>query len=182
MNRLTQPQGGRGDYLASTEELIDEMVATVRTGNRPAERADCAQRAVNPRIRKVIDLMRENVSREICFDDLAAEAGMSRPHLFALFKERPTSGPTSLGTSSGERSVRMLHQDGHKMYALAADLGFTDEGRSRGSSAATSGYPHSSIAPPSPAWALPSWTPTRWSSGRRAPCDGFVRSSWRSTG
>ena len=129
VDRLTQPQAQRGDYLASTEELIDEMVTAVRTGNRRAERADCGQRAVDPRIRRVIDLMRENVSRRICFDHLAAEAGLSRPHFFALFKEKTDVTPNVYWNMLRvNEACRMLHQDGHKMYALAADLGFTNEG------------------------------------------------------
>jgi AraC family transcriptional regulator len=129
VDRLTLPQAERGDCLASTEELIDEMVAAVRTGNRPAERADYGQRAVDPRIHRVIDLMRENVSRRICFDHLAAEAGLSRPHFFALFKEKTDVTPNVYWNMLRvNEACRMLHQAGHKMYALAADLGFTNEG------------------------------------------------------
>ncbi len=129
VERLTQPQAGRGDALASTEELIDDMVAAVRTGDRPAERADYGQRAVDPRIRRVIDLMQENVSRRICFDHLAAEAGLSRPNFFALFKENTGVTPNVYWNMLRvNEACRMLHQAEYKMYALAADLGFTNEG------------------------------------------------------
>jgi AraC-like DNA-binding protein len=129
VDRLTQPQAQRGDALASTEALIDDMVGAARTGDRPAERPDYGQRADDPRIRKVIDLMRENVTRRICFDDLAAEAGLSRPNLFALFKEKTDVTPNVYWNMLRvNEACRMLHQAGYKMYALAADLGFTNEG------------------------------------------------------
>ena len=105
------------------------MAAAARTGNRPVERVDYGQRTDDPRIRRAIELMRENVSRRICFDNLAAEAGLSRPHFFALFKEKTDVTPNVYWNMLRvNEACRMLHQAEQKMYALAADLGFSNEG------------------------------------------------------
>ena len=82
---------------------------------------------------------------------------MSRPNLFALFKEKTDVTPNVYWNMLRvNEACRMLHQDGYKMYALAADLGFTNEGNFSRFFRSHVGVSHSPIVPPSPALAPPS--------------------------
>jgi AraC-like DNA-binding protein len=129
VGRLALPEADRHACLGGIEELIDELVGSVRSASRGDGRVAGGLRPIDPRIHRAIELMESNVSRRICFDSLAAEVGLSRPHFFALFKEQMEVTPNVYWNMlRASEACRMLRQAENKMYALAVDLGFTTEG------------------------------------------------------
>ena len=111
------------------ERLIDNLF---EAGN-----ALCPRRSHRPdgpalldfRVRKAIDLMKQNVCERISFDDMARSVGLSRPHFFALFKEQTNLTPNVYWNSLRmEEALRQLQWSQEPLISVACNLGFTTPG------------------------------------------------------
>ena len=81
------------------------------------------------RVRKAIQLMKENVCERICFDDVARSVGLSRPHFFALFKEQTNLTPNVYwNTLRMQEALRQLQGSEASLISVACNLGFTTQG------------------------------------------------------
>lgn len=77
------------------------------------------------RIRRAIDFMRENVGQSFTFDDVACEAGLSRPHFFALFKENTNLTPNMFYSALRmESAYRTMPLNDYPITNISGELGF----------------------------------------------------------
>ena len=81
------------------------------------------------RLLKAIELMRANVCERICFDEVAKNVGLSRPHFFALFKEQTSLTPNVYwNTLRMQEALRQLQWSSEPLTSVAWNLGFTTQG------------------------------------------------------
>ena len=82
--------------------------------------------AMDPRTRKVIRFMRENLARDFAMEDLAAHAGLSRAHLFTLF-QRDTHVTPAVYTNvlRFEAAIECLSHSSEPVGDVAQYLGFS---------------------------------------------------------
>lgn len=85
--------------------------------------------AIDPRIRQVIALMKEDIAHHLDMDMLAARAGLSRAHFFALFQRDTQVTPlVYANVLRFEAAVQRLTQGNQPVGELAHDLGFSAPG------------------------------------------------------
>jgi len=85
--------------------------------------------ATDPRIRQAITLMRQDVGRELDMDSLAAQAGLSRAHFFALFQRDTQVTPlVYANVLRFEAAVQRLTQTQASVGDVAHGLGFSAPG------------------------------------------------------
>ena len=78
---------------------------------------------------KAIELMRANVRERICFDEVARNVGLSRPHFFALFKGETSLTPNVYwNTLRMQEALRQLQWSREPLTSVAWNLGFTTQG------------------------------------------------------
>lgn len=82
--------------------------------------------SLDPRTRKVIAHMRENLARDFDMDDLAAHAGLSRAHFFSLFHRDTQVTPlVYANVLRFEAAVDRLSHSSEPVGTVAHDLGFS---------------------------------------------------------
>ena len=80
------------------------------------------------RIRKSIRLMRERVGDEIALEQVAQDAGLSRPHFFKLFRQNIGVTPNIyLNTLRMENSIDRLTCTDDTITSIGLDLGFSSQ-------------------------------------------------------
>ncbi|MCC0029902.1 MAG: helix-turn-helix transcriptional regulator [Brucellaceae bacterium] len=80
------------------------------------------------RIRNSMRLMRERVGDELVLDDIARDAGLSRPHFFKLFRQNIGLTPNMyLNTLKMETSLDRLTMTGDPITSIGLDLGFSSQ-------------------------------------------------------
>lgn len=85
--------------------------------------------ATDPRIRRAIALMREDLGRELDVDVLATRTGLSRAHFFALFQRDTQVTPlVYANVLRFEAAVRRLTQGDAAVGDVAHELGFSAPG------------------------------------------------------
>lgn len=85
--------------------------------------------AMDPRIRRAIALMREDLGREFDVGALAHRSGLSRAHFFALFQRDTQVTPlVYANVLRFEAAVRRLTSGTDSVATVAHDLGFTAPG------------------------------------------------------
>jgi AraC family transcriptional regulator len=85
--------------------------------------------AIDPRTRKVIRHMRDNLSRDFDMDDLATHAGLSRSHFFSLFHRDTQVTPlVYANVLRFEAAVDRLSQSSAPVGDVSHDLGFSAAG------------------------------------------------------
>ena len=117
------------DELAAyeIERLVDSLIDAADCRVPSARRAGAP--ALDHRLRKAIQLMRENVCERMSLDDVARSVGLSRPHFFALFKEQTNLTPNVYwNTLRMEEAVRQLQWSREPLISVACNLGFTTQG------------------------------------------------------
>jgi AraC-like DNA-binding protein len=78
------------------------------------------------RVRKSIVLMSENLGSEIELDEVARNAGLSRPHFYKLFRRQTGVTPNIyLNTLRMEKAVERIGQTGQSITEIAYQLGFS---------------------------------------------------------
>jgi AraC family transcriptional regulator len=110
------------------ERFIDHVMDTADAA-RPRDAARMSRGASDFRIRKALALMEANVGERICFDEVARNVGLSRPHFFALFKEQMSVTPNVYwNTLRIAEAMRCLQSSDETMISVACNLGFTSQG------------------------------------------------------
>lgn len=85
--------------------------------------------AMDPRIRQAIALMKQDTAHELDIDALAARAGVSRAHFFALFQRDTQVTPlVYANVLRFEAAVKRLTHGNESLGELAHDLGFSAPG------------------------------------------------------
>ena len=80
------------------------------------------------RIRKTIMLMKERVAATINLDEIASEAGLSRPHFYRLFRENVGITPNVyLNTLRMELAIEKLVTTDQAVTSIGLDLGFASQ-------------------------------------------------------
>jgi AraC-like DNA-binding protein len=80
------------------------------------------------RIRNSIELMSRRVGDALVLDEIAREAGLSRPHFYKLFREHVGLTPNIyLNTLKMEASIDRLTQSSDLVTDIALDLGFSSQ-------------------------------------------------------
>lgn len=121
---------GEVDELAlyEIERLIDSL-ADAADQVRPRRVRISSHDGIDHRVLKAIDLMKANVCERICFDEVAKNVGLSRPHFFALFKEQTSLTPNVYwNTLRMEEALRQLQWSREPLTSVAWNLGFTTQG------------------------------------------------------
>lgn len=80
------------------------------------------------RVRRSLKLMQENFTGEMDMDQLAREAGLSRPHFFKLFRKQMGITPNLyLNTLRAEFAIGELMHSGKSVTEISYDLGFSSQ-------------------------------------------------------
>ena len=88
--------------------------------------ADAPAPAIDYRVRKSMKLMSGAVGAEIVFDDIAREAGLSRPHFYKLFRAQTGVTPNLyLNTLLMEKALDALVSTEAGIAEIGDDLGFS---------------------------------------------------------
>lgn len=127
---LSADMMARPDCRAEHESLLSDLMIAVIERFTPW-RSFSSIRAMNVssrpdwRIRRVAEVMRSDVSRNIDVDSLAREAGLSRAHFFRLF-ERSVGVPPRvyLNVIRLERAVDAVVNENVNVAEIGARLGF----------------------------------------------------------
>lgn len=80
------------------------------------------------RVRKSMRLMSERLGEELELDDVARDAGLSRPHFYKLFRKQTGITPNLfLNTLRMERAIDSLTGTGKSVTDIGFDLGFSSQ-------------------------------------------------------
>lgn len=114
------------------DDLVEQLIlATIDAVAR--ERSGGAQRLLPPlldhRLRTAIAMMREQVANPCSIDAIAHRAGLSRAHLFTLFRDQLNTTPQVFWSAVRvEEAMRRLVTREASLTAVALDLGFSAPG------------------------------------------------------
>jgi transcriptional regulator GlxA family with amidase domain len=125
-----------GDEVSPTrmeELLFNLIIAVISSFTGPRDLAGLLRMrppaAMDPRIRQAIALMRDDLSRELDVDALAARSGLSRAHFFSLFQRDTQVTPlVYANVLRFETAVRRLSLGTEPVSDVALDLGFSAPG------------------------------------------------------
>lgn len=93
-----------------------------------APRVDCASPFTDFRVRKSMKLMSQKLGEEFELDDVAREAGLSRPHFYKLFRKQTGLTPNLfLNTLRMERAIESLTGSEKSVTHIGFDLGFSSQ-------------------------------------------------------
>ncbi|MEM7044159.1 MAG: AraC family transcriptional regulator [Pseudomonadota bacterium] len=108
-----------------TRECFDQSWQWTPDG---APRVDCASPFTDFRVRKSMRLMSEKLGEELELDDVAREAGLSRPHFYKLFRRQTGLTPNLfLNTLRMERAIDSLTSTEKSVTSIGFDLGFSSQ-------------------------------------------------------
>lgn len=116
---------------ARLEELLfNLMISVIEPFSEYREFAAlmCAagRRLSDPRIRRAIAYMRDNVGAELDMDQLAAQCGLSRAHFFALFRRCTNVTPLVYGNELRmEAAIRNLVHGNASLADISYTIGFS---------------------------------------------------------
>lgn len=111
-----------GHLFALTRECFDQ------TWRSPADGLPCRLRFTDYRVRKSAKLMSQRLGCEIELDDIAREAGLSRPHFYRLFKTQTGLTPNLfLNTLRMEKAIAGLIETEESVADIGFDLGFASQ-------------------------------------------------------
>ncbi len=80
------------------------------------------------RVRKSMRLLAEKLGEEFALDDVAKEAGLSRPHFYKLFRKQTGLTPNLfLNTLRMERAIESLTSTPKSVTDIGFDLGFSSQ-------------------------------------------------------
>lgn len=80
------------------------------------------------RVRNSVKLMKRSVGERIVLDDIARDAGLSRPHFYKLFREQVGITPNIyLNTLRMESAIDRLTTTGDAVTDIGLDLGFSSQ-------------------------------------------------------
>ncbi|MCQ9618311.1 AraC family transcriptional regulator [Paenalcaligenes niemegkensis] len=86
-------------------------------------------RPTDPRIRRAITYMQNNVSNGLDLDHLAVQCGLSRAHFFELFKRNTNLTPAVYANVLRvESAIKSLSTHHHPISDISYDIGFSAPG------------------------------------------------------
>lgn len=107
------------------EQMIDAAVDASITGARPVAEF-LTPASLDFRIRRALVFMREHIDARIPVDVLARQVGLSRPHLFAMFREQLNTPPQIYWNALRlDAAINRLMQGDESLTLIAQDLGFS---------------------------------------------------------
>jgi AraC-like DNA-binding protein len=113
-----------GDLYELTQECFDQSWQWT-PACRPFDRAAAFS---DFRVRKSIRLMVERLGGGIELDDVARDAGLSRPHFYKLFRRQTGITPNLyLNTLRMEKAIESLTETGRSVTEIGYDLGFSSQ-------------------------------------------------------
>lgn len=120
-------------YAREPDESIDKLVEQLIiasidavTRERMGDRKFLLPPLLDPRLRAAISLMREHVSEKFTLDEIATRVGLSRAHLFTLFRDQLNTTPQVFWSAVRvEEAMRRLISRGESLTSVALDLGFS---------------------------------------------------------
>lgn len=133
LTALTRRQINRFTELLLSGETfdpadLDSMLfgLLVALSAKPEARPSALVHAPNDfRIRRAIAFLKENVGRRFVVEDLAKTAGLSRPHLFTLFKQCTGLSPgIYFNVLRMEEAIKRLSATTQPIGDLSYDIGF----------------------------------------------------------
>ncbi|WP_319518452.1 AraC family transcriptional regulator [uncultured Martelella sp.] len=129
VERLVDGNGASHIQLFEIISFIDQVLDAAEADRQCQNRPVAVPVARDFRIRKAIELMNENVTKRIRFDEVARDVGLSRPHFFALFKEQMNVTPNVFWNMLlMEEALRHVQCSEDRLTEIALDLGFTSQG------------------------------------------------------
>jgi AraC-like DNA-binding protein len=128
--QLAHPFEADADYGLGMEYEVDRFIDALLAASDTTRRARHPVRPARDfRIQKAIALMKANLGDRVCFDQIARDVGLSRPHFFALFREQMNLTPNvywnSLRMAEAVRQMQCPHEP---LTSVACNLGFTSQG------------------------------------------------------
>lgn len=125
LDLILSPQRQSSLMDEEVEKLI--TVAIGATANADAERAHgLGPPTLDHRLRAAITIMRENVSEKITVEEIATKVGLSRAHIFNLFRDQLHTTPQVFWSAVRvEEAMRRLITEGVPLTWVALDLGFS---------------------------------------------------------
>jgi AraC-like DNA-binding protein len=111
------------------DDLVEQLIiATIDAVTRQS--LVDAKRLLPPlldhRLRSAITLMREHVSEKFAVDEIATRVGLSRAHLFTLFRDQLNTTPQVFWSAVRvEEAMRRLISKQASLTSVAFDLGFS---------------------------------------------------------
>lgn len=120
-------------YAREPDESIDKLVEQLIiasidavTRERMGDTKFLLPPLLDPRLRAAISLMREHVSEKFTLDEIATRVGLSRAHLFTLFRDQLNTTPQVFWSAVRvEEAMRRLISRGESLTSVALDLGFS---------------------------------------------------------
>jgi AraC-like DNA-binding protein len=104
-------------FEASLDASWESSLRTGTPGRRPA--------SVDFRIRKSLRLLNDNLTQNVALDDVARDAGLSRPHFFKLFRDNTGVTPALYAnTMRVERALCGLTGSTASVTEIGHELGF----------------------------------------------------------
>jgi AraC-like DNA-binding protein len=119
-----------GDESQKTlDERVEQLIIAAIDAVIEAQAVD-AKRLLPPlidhRLRAAIALMRTHVSEKFALDEIAARVGLSRAHLFTLFRDQLNTTPQVFWSAVRvEEAMRRLIRERESLTSVALDLGFS---------------------------------------------------------
>lgn len=106
------------------ETLLFSLIVEIVIGNGTADRPTFPL-VGDYRIRRAIGFLRENLGSRLVIDEVAREAGLSRPHFFTLFRRCTGLSPCMfVNVLRMEEAIRRLSTGRQLVAELSYDLGF----------------------------------------------------------
>lgn len=119
-----------GDEAQKTlDELVEQLIVAAIDAVIQSQAPD-VKRLLPPlidhRLRAAISLMRTHVSEKFALDEIATRVGLSRAHLFTLFRDQLNTTPQVFWSAVRvEEAMRRLIRERESLTSVALDLGFS---------------------------------------------------------
>jgi AraC-like DNA-binding protein len=108
-----------------TQECFDQTWQWVPEG---ALFTRCASSVADFRVRNSIRLMQQRVSDDVVLDEIARDAGLSRPHFYKLFRQQMGITPNIyLNTLRMEKAIAQLTTTFDAVTNIGLNLGFSSQ-------------------------------------------------------
>jgi AraC-like DNA-binding protein len=108
-----------------TQECFDQSWQWFPDGAVVTSSAECIR---DYRLRKSLRLMSERSNEDVALEQIAREAGLSRPHFFKLFRQQVGLTPNMyLNTLRMEAAITRLTTSSDAVTAIGLDLGFASQ-------------------------------------------------------
>jgi AraC-like DNA-binding protein len=113
----------------SLDKLVEQLIIAsidAVTRERTGDTRFLLPPLLDHRLRAAISLMREHVSEKFTLDEIANRVGLSRAHLFTLFRDQLNTTPQVFWSAVRvEEAMRRLISRGESLTSVSLDLGFS---------------------------------------------------------